>query len=221
MAIELIKEVVRTRKYINLDFAERNSSKSRSKQTKTIDAEAGDEMNAKTSENTQTNDETSNETRMKTEEKKTDEVTTKTQSSDEKSYDLSNQAIEETTDKTNTKTSDEVNTKTNDETTKNSFDVEKQSNTKEEPYQPYKKTWKYVLKLDARLTKPQIKILVEKVFKVKVVSVNTYIPVVKKKELGLYQNCYKSRYKRAIVKLLPGQELRKPFKDQIQKYESN
>lgn len=64
----------------------------------------------------------------------------------------------------------------------------------------------YAFDVDVRLTKPQIKKLFEQTFNVSIISVNTYIAPAKKKRLGLYQG-YKNRYKRAIIKLKPEQEL--------------
>jgi large subunit ribosomal protein L23 len=54
--------------------------------------------------------------------------------------------------------------------------------------------------VDPRLTKPQIRQFIEKVFDVKVVAVNTHRPPRKKRRLGSSQG-YKTQYKRAIVTL--------------------
>lgn len=64
----------------------------------------------------------------------------------------------------------------------------------------------YIFDLDIRLTKTQIKKLIEQLFDVTVISVNTYIAPLKKKRLGFKQG-YKTRYKRAIIRLLSGQKL--------------
>lgn len=58
----------------------------------------------------------------------------------------------------------------------------------------------YTFDVDPRLTKPQIRQLVEKVFDVKVLAVNTHRPPRKKRRLGSSQG-YKTQYKRAIVTL--------------------
>lgn len=63
-----------------------------------------------------------------------------------------------------------------------------------------KKQNKYVLQVDPRLTKPQIKKLCERYFGVAIKSVNTHILPAKKKRMGLQQG-YKTRYKRAIITL--------------------
>lgn len=63
---------------------------------------------------------------------------------------------------------------------------------------------KYTFDVDKRLTKSQIKIILEKIFKVNIISVNTHLPPVKKKRLGLKQG-YKVRYKRVIITIKPNQ----------------
>ena len=68
----------------------------------------------------------------------------------------------------------------------------------------------YAFDLDVRLTKPQIKALLEKVFNVDIVSLNTYIAPMKKKRVGFNQG-YKAKYKRAIIKLKPNQTLINPL----------
>jgi ribosomal protein L23 len=68
----------------------------------------------------------------------------------------------------------------------------------------------YAFDLDARLTKPQIKTLLEKAFNVNIVSINTYIAPMKKKRVRFNQG-YKSRYKRAIIKLKPDQRIINPL----------
>nr|AWX53359.1 ribosomal protein L23 [Halochlorococcum sp. NIES-1838] len=64
----------------------------------------------------------------------------------------------------------------------------------------------YTFDVDARLTKPQIKKVFEQLFNVTIVSVNTHLPPTRKKRLGLQQG-YKSRYKRAIITIPPGQKI--------------
>lgn len=58
----------------------------------------------------------------------------------------------------------------------------------------------YTFDVDPRLTKPQIRQFIEKVFDVKVLAVNTHRPPRKKRRLGSSQG-YKTQYKRAIVTL--------------------
>jgi large subunit ribosomal protein L23 len=70
---------------------------------------------------------------------------------------------------------------------------------------------KYTFDVDLRLTKPQIRQFVEKVFNVKVLSVNTHLPPHKKKRVGSSQGC-KAQYKRAIVTLRKGDLLLKSLK---------
>lgn len=66
---------------------------------------------------------------------------------------------------------------------------------------------KYTFDIDVKLTKPQIKNLVEKTFDVKVTSVNTHIPPKKSRRIGLTRGS-KPLVKRVIVKLKQGQSLR-------------
>lgn len=72
----------------------------------------------------------------------------------------------------------------------------------------------YAFDLDVRLTKPQIKALLEKVFNVNIISLNTYIAPMKKKRVGFNQG-YKARYKRAIIKLKPNQKITNPLDKNI------
>mgnify|MGYP006267005841 FL=1 len=58
----------------------------------------------------------------------------------------------------------------------------------------------YTFDVDPKLTKPQIRQFIEKVFNVKVISVNTHRPPRKKRRLGSYQG-FRAQYKRAIVTL--------------------
>ena len=60
----------------------------------------------------------------------------------------------------------------------------------------------YVFKVSNKSTKPQIKQAVEKLFDVKVISVNTSLQSLKKRRVGKYIG-KKARYKRAIVTLAP------------------
>jgi large subunit ribosomal protein L23 len=67
----------------------------------------------------------------------------------------------------------------------------------------------YVLDVDIKLTKPQIKKLIETMYSVKVVAVNTHIPPRKKKRLGPVGASlgWKATFKRAIITLKPGQKI--------------
>nr|NP_050828.1 ribosomal protein L23 [Nephroselmis olivacea]Q9TL17.1 RecName: Full=Large ribosomal subunit protein uL23c; AltName: Full=50S ribosomal protein L23, chloroplastic [Nephroselmis olivacea]AAD54799.1 ribosomal protein L23 [Nephroselmis olivacea] len=61
----------------------------------------------------------------------------------------------------------------------------------------------YTFDVELSLTKPKIKALIEKAFKVEVVSVNTHRPPRRKRRLGTTQG-YLPRYKRAIITLKRG-----------------
>lgn len=62
---------------------------------------------------------------------------------------------------------------------------------------------KYVFKVDTKANKVQIKQAIEKIFNVKVESVNTINSHPKKKRVGKYTG-YTNKYKKAIVKLAKG-----------------
>ena len=65
---------------------------------------------------------------------------------------------------------------------------------------------KYVFKVDAKANKSQIKDAIEKIFKVKVESVNTVIVHPKKKRVGRYSGMT-NKYKKAIVTLVNGNKI--------------
>ena len=65
---------------------------------------------------------------------------------------------------------------------------------------------KYVFKVDAKANKSQIKDAIEKIFKVKVESVNTVNVHPKKKRVGRYSGMT-NKYKKAIVTLVNGNKL--------------
>ena len=62
---------------------------------------------------------------------------------------------------------------------------------------------KYVFKVDTKANKVQIKQAIEKIFNVKVLSVNTMNSHPKKKKVGKYTGMT-NKYKKAIVKLEKG-----------------
>lgn len=62
---------------------------------------------------------------------------------------------------------------------------------------------KYVFKVDTRANKVQIKQAIEKIFNVKVLSVNTLNSHPKKKRVGKYTGMT-NKYKKAVVKLEKG-----------------
>lgn len=64
----------------------------------------------------------------------------------------------------------------------------------------------YTFDVDARLTKLQIKKVFENLFNVTIIAVNTHLPPIKKKRLGLQQG-YKARYKRAIITIKSDQKI--------------
>nr|YP_009105708.1 ribosomal protein L23 [Neocystis brevis]AIT94431.1 ribosomal protein L23 [Neocystis brevis] len=64
----------------------------------------------------------------------------------------------------------------------------------------------YTFDVDLRLHKPQIKKLIEDLFEVKVIAVNTHRPPRHKKRLGFSQGV-KARYKRVIITLKSGDSI--------------
>lgn len=64
----------------------------------------------------------------------------------------------------------------------------------------------YTFDVDKRLTKTQIKKLVESLFNVNVIAVNTHIPPRKRVRVGMAQG-YRPSYKRAIITLKEGQSI--------------
>ena len=65
----------------------------------------------------------------------------------------------------------------------------------------------YTFDVDLKLSKPQVKKLIEELFKVDVISVNTYRPPRKKKRIGSSQGCIPA-FKRVIVTLKKNQDFK-------------
>ena len=72
----------------------------------------------------------------------------------------------------------------------------------------------YTFDVDPKLTKPQIKALFYKLFKVTVISVNTHRPPRKKRRLGPTQGNRKT-FKRALITVQPGVNLFDVFNQMI------
>jgi large subunit ribosomal protein L23 len=70
-----------------------------------------------------------------------------------------------------------------------------------------KKQNRYVFEVDINATKPQIKQAVEKLFNVDIVEVRTMIMKGKLRRYGRYEG-YRPDWKKAIVKLKPGQTIK-------------
>jgi large subunit ribosomal protein L23 len=64
----------------------------------------------------------------------------------------------------------------------------------------------YTFDVEPKLNKIQIKKLIESLFEVKVIAVNTHRPPRKKKRLGISQG-YRSRYKRVIITIKSGESI--------------
>lgn len=68
----------------------------------------------------------------------------------------------------------------------------------------------YTFDVASKASKPEIKAAIEKIFDVKVQSVNTHKPPSKKRRVGKFIG-YRSQYKRAIVTLAEGSSLQSIF----------
>ena len=66
---------------------------------------------------------------------------------------------------------------------------------------------KYVFEVEPKATKLQIKRAAEKIFDVKVVSVNTMVVKGKLKRMGKFSG-FRSDRKKAIIKLVPGSKIK-------------
>jgi len=64
----------------------------------------------------------------------------------------------------------------------------------------------YTFDVEPKLNKIQIRKLIEDLFQVKVIAVNTHRPPRKKKRLGISQG-YRSRYKRVIITVKAGESI--------------
>nr|YP_009106389.1 ribosomal protein L23 [Fusochloris perforata]AIT95200.1 ribosomal protein L23 [Fusochloris perforata] len=64
----------------------------------------------------------------------------------------------------------------------------------------------YTFDVDLRLTKTQIKGLIQELFNIKIIAINTHILPRKKKRVGTIQG-YKTRYKRVIITVKSGQTI--------------
>jgi len=65
---------------------------------------------------------------------------------------------------------------------------------------------RYTFKVDRKANKVEIKKAIEKIFNVKVLSVNTVNVLPKYKKMGKYEG-FKPAYKKAVVKLAEGQKI--------------
>lgn len=65
---------------------------------------------------------------------------------------------------------------------------------------------KYTFDVYNKLTKPQIKKILENLFEINIISVNTHLLPIKKKRLGLKKG-YKTNYKRVIITIKSNQQI--------------
>ena len=64
----------------------------------------------------------------------------------------------------------------------------------------------YTFFVDIKLNKKQIKSIIENLYKVNIISVNTYHPPKKRKRFSQFEG-YKTNYKKAVIKLTPSQSI--------------
>ena len=64
----------------------------------------------------------------------------------------------------------------------------------------------YTFFVDIKLSKKQIKSIIENLYEVNIISVNTYQPPKKRKRFSQFEG-YKTNYKKAIVKISPSQSI--------------
>ncbi|MDI6641740.1 MAG: 50S ribosomal protein L23 [Elusimicrobiota bacterium] len=89
----------------------------------------------------------------------------------------------------------------------NPYEIIKKSVTTERTNQLKEKENKYVFAVDKRATKHQIKYAVEELFDVDVEKINTFVVPGKLRRRGKFEG-YKPDWKKAIVKIKPGQEIK-------------
>nr|ARS45047.1 ribosomal protein L23 [Ostreobium sp. HV05007bc] len=64
----------------------------------------------------------------------------------------------------------------------------------------------YTFFVNIKLNKKQIKSILESLYKVNIISVNTYNPPKKRKRFSQFEG-YKTNYKKAIIKIPPSQSI--------------
>lgn len=64
----------------------------------------------------------------------------------------------------------------------------------------------YTFFVDIRLSKKQIKSIIENLYEIAIISVNTYCPPKKRKRFSQFEG-YKTNYKKAIIKISPSQSI--------------
>ena len=89
----------------------------------------------------------------------------------------------------------------------NPYEIIKKSVVTERSTNLKEKENKYVFRVDKRATKHQIKAAIEELFNVDVEKINTFIVPGKLRRRGRFEG-YQPDWKKAIVKLKPGQEIK-------------
>ena len=64
----------------------------------------------------------------------------------------------------------------------------------------------YTFFVDLKLSKKQIKSIIENLYKVNIISVNTHHPPKKRKRFSQFEG-YKTNYKKAVIKIIPSQSI--------------
>ena len=65
---------------------------------------------------------------------------------------------------------------------------------------------KYAFLVHTKLTKPQIKLIIEDLYKVKITSIQTNCFSKRKKKFKKFK-CYKTKYKKAIIRIQPHESI--------------
>lgn len=87
------------------------------------------------------------------------------------------------------------------------FDLIKYPVITEKTYLAMFKHRQYTFDVSLNLTKPQIKMLFEKLFNVNIIAINTHCPPRQRVRVGM-KTGYRPRYKRVILTLKEGQSIR-------------
>lgn len=87
------------------------------------------------------------------------------------------------------------------------FDLIKYPVVTEKTYLAMFKHRQYTFDVSLNLTKPQIKMLFEKLFNVNIIAINTHRPPRQRVRVGM-KTGYRPRYKRVILTLKEGQSIR-------------
>ena len=209
MLVDLIKRMVITEKYVYRDPNEQENLEMKLEKFKeTQEKQQQEQREKETEEENQKNEDFNFEKEKSKAKEKSEE--NKNKNKNDEDFEKETNEIETSLISTNEINNEEKNNEEKSVENKLNDNQIENENQLSKPLVKKVKYPTYTFDLDVRLNKPQIKALFEKVFNVNVVSVNTYIAPMKKKRVGFNQG-YKPRYKRAIIKLKPNQKIDNPL----------